>query len=219
MLLSFVAGFCDTVTFIAAGELFSAHVTGNFIVFAYDLVKHANAESWQKLITFPVFILSVMIGGKIARKSRSDYTLIKLEGILLLIAGIAAIFIKNPQDQMQLSVQAIAMIIVIALAFQNTFGKLFSKTLHGLTTVMTGNVTQASLDFSKAAGTRPFEPLALADLKKQMILIGGFFLGCFFGGIMSKTFGLTAVILPGIMLIFWLIMNKQFTIRAAESIK
>jgi uncharacterized membrane protein YoaK (UPF0700 family) len=34
-----VADFCDTVTFVAAGKLFSAHVTDNFIVFAYDIIN------------------------------------------------------------------------------------------------------------------------------------------------------------------------------------
>jgi hypothetical protein len=32
MMLAGVAGFCDTVTFVAADELFSAHVTGNFTI-------------------------------------------------------------------------------------------------------------------------------------------------------------------------------------------
>ncbi|MET1057588.1 MAG: DUF1275 family protein, partial [Pedobacter sp.] len=39
LLLTIIAGYCDTVTFVAADKIFSAHVTGNFIVFAYQLVK------------------------------------------------------------------------------------------------------------------------------------------------------------------------------------
>ena len=38
------------------------------------------------------------------------------------------------------------MLTVFALALQNTFGRLFPKETHGPTTMMTGNVTQASLD-------------------------------------------------------------------------
>jgi uncharacterized membrane protein YoaK (UPF0700 family) len=72
LLLSFVAGFCDTVTFVAAGELFSAHVTGNFIVFAYDVIRHADVTGWQKLITFPVFIISVMTGEPLAAKQATS---------------------------------------------------------------------------------------------------------------------------------------------------
>lgn len=208
MLLSFVAGFCDTVTFIAAGELFSAHVTGNFIVFAYDLIKHTNAAGWQRIITFPVFIISVMIGGRIGRRSENMFTLLKLEAVLLLLSGIGAIALKNPDDVRQLPVQVIAMVIVVALAFQNTFGKLFNKATYGLTTVMTGNVTQASLDFISTMGAKPLEPEVVASLKKQLILITGFFLGCFTGAVMASWIGLPAVILPGCMLLFWLLKNK-----------
>ena len=197
LLLSFVAGFCDTVTFIAAGELFSAHVTGNFIIFACNIVKHPGMEGWQRLFTFPVFVCFVMLGGKIGRKSPDMLLLIKLEAALLLVSGLSAMLIKNPGDELQLSVQTIAMMTVAAMAFQNTFGKLFSKATLGFTTVMTGNVTQASLDVIRLFSTKPFDTEAKISLKKQSILIVGFFLGCFAGAIMASKFGLRSLILPG----------------------
>jgi uncharacterized membrane protein YoaK (UPF0700 family) len=203
LLLSFAAGFCDTVTFVAAGELFSAHITGNFIVFAYDIIKHANAGAWEKLLTFPVFILAVMIGGRIGRKSANMYILLILEGVLLLTGGLMALAINNTNDTAQWQVLLIAMIIVVALAFQNAFGKLFNKSIYGLTTMMTGNVTQASLDFIKAISVKPFDADAWVSLKKQLVLILGFLFGCLFGALMAARVGLCAVILPGFILIFW----------------
>src|SRR5271170_3131133 len=212
LLLPFVAGFCDTVTFVAAGELFSAHVTGNFIVFAYDIIKHPHADAWQKLITFPVFIIAVMIGGRINRNSTNMYRLLTLEGILLLISGLLALAIKNPNDASQWQVVTIAMIIVVALGFQNTFGKLYGKATYGLTTVMTGNVTQASIDFIKGLTTSPSDPEAWGSFRKQLILIFGFLFGCLFGAIMAAKFGLCSVVLPGIILILWILkINRENT--------
>ena len=207
LLLSFVAGFCDTVTFVAAGELFSAHVTGNFIVFAYDVIKHPQMEAWQKLITFPVFIISIMVGGRINKSSRNMYALLTFEGILLLLSGLAAFFI-NDTDPTQWQILLIAMAIVVALGFQNTFGKLFAKVTYGLTTVMTGNVTQASIDLVKVFATKPFDLDAWGSLKKQSVLIGGFFLGCLLGALIAAKFGLSAVILPGGLLLLWRGINK-----------
>ena len=92
LLLAFVAGFCDALTFVTADKLFSAHVTGNLIVFAYDLVKHADTHAWQKLLTFPVFIIAVMAGGRIGRRSANMYTLPAIEGALLLVSGIMTFF-------------------------------------------------------------------------------------------------------------------------------
>ena len=66
VLLTLVAGFCDTVTFVAADSLFSAHVTGNFIVFAYDIVHEVDAHAWSKLVSFPVFVAAVAAGRLVA---------------------------------------------------------------------------------------------------------------------------------------------------------
>ena len=71
LLLAFVAGFCDAATFTAADQLFSAHVTGNFIVFAYDLVKGADTQTWTKLVAFPVYIAAVAAAGWMADCSRA----------------------------------------------------------------------------------------------------------------------------------------------------
>jgi uncharacterized membrane protein YoaK (UPF0700 family) len=209
LLLSFVAGFCDTVTFVAAGNLFSAHVTGNFIVFAYDIIKQPDPGAWQKLIAFPVFILAVIIGGCISRKWTNMYTLLILEGVLLLISGFMALALKNVNDTTQWQVLLIAMIIVVALGFQNTFGKLFNKATYGLTTVMTGNVTQVSLDFIKVVTVKPFDAEAWGGLKKQSFLIFGFLLGCLLGALTAAKIGLCAVIVPGFILLLWLFKNSK----------
>ncbi|MEO6979334.1 MAG: YoaK family protein [Mucilaginibacter sp.] len=210
LLLCFVAGFCDTLTFVAAGELFSAHVTGNFIVFAYDIIKHADASGWQKLLTFPVFVLAVMLGGRIAQRSANMYILLVLQGLLLLLSGIvAAVFVSGGQET-GWQVQLVAMLIVVAMAFQNTFGKLYNKATYGLTTVMTGNVTQASLDLIKVITASAASPEIWASFKKQVILIVGFLVGCVAGALMAKQFGLTSVLLPAAIMLVWLASNKMF---------
>src|ERR1700742_1248751 len=87
LLLSIIAGFCDTLTFVTSNE-FSAHVTGNFIVFAYDIIKHADGESWMKLLSFPVFVAAIITGGWIISKVSGKYSILIFEGIILAISGI-----------------------------------------------------------------------------------------------------------------------------------
>jgi uncharacterized membrane protein YoaK (UPF0700 family) len=212
LLLCFVAGFCDTLTFVAAGELFSAHVTGNFIVFAYDIIKHADVHGWQKLLTFPVFVLAVMLGGWLAKRSANMYLLLILEGFLLLISGVLSVFAGGEQET-GWQVQLIAMVIVVAMAFQNTFGKLYNKATYGLTTVMTGNVTQASLDLIKCF-TGPADPELWTSFKKQITLIGGFLLGCLVGALMARQYGLVSVLLPALLMLVWLAANKMLITKA-----
>src|ERR1700742_1710164 len=93
LLLAIIAGFCDTLTFVTVNE-FSAHVTGNFIVFAYDIIKGGDSQSWIKLITFPVFIAAIITGGWVIGRTLNKYTILLLEGLVLAVAGLLALFLE-----------------------------------------------------------------------------------------------------------------------------
>ena len=202
LLLAIIAGFCDTLTFITVSE-FSAHVTGNFIVFAYDIIKGGDSRSWIKLITFPVFIAAIITGGWVIGRTLNKYTILLLEGLVLAVAGLLALFLEFQHISFIWLTYGITMPIVFAMGLQNAFGRLFSKETYGPTTVMTGNVTQAALDFWSIVKTGYGDSLRKESLKHQAILIGGFLTGCILGAIAGKTAGLSMVILPGIALIIY----------------
>lgn len=200
LLLALIAGYCDTVTFVATHAIFSAHVTGNFIVFAYQLVKGSEWQAWIKLLTFPVFILSVVVGGRIGAAPANRYRLLLFEGIILLLAAVIAML--GTQHSNNWLVYVVAMVVVCAMGLQNAFGKLYAKETHGPTTMMTGNVTQASLDLGTLFKTGFNHPEAALSLKKQLYTILGFLGGCFLGAVAGKLWGLPVIILPGLLLIY-----------------
>lgn len=209
LMLTVVAGYCDTVTFISAKAIFSAHVTGNFIVFAYELIKGSEATAYVKLLTFPVFIMAVMFAGWLVRKITNRYKLLLLEGVLLVLSGLAAgWFARNDMLTATWPVYNIALIVVFAIGIQNAYGKLYPKETYGPTTMMTGNVTQLSLDLGNLfQADRRTE--ALASLKKQLITVGGFLGGCLLGAILAHLYGLPSLILPGVgIIICYLYSNK-----------
>ena len=201
-LLAWIAGYCDTVTFVAGDSIFSAHVTGNFIVFAAQVISGRDEGSWIKLVTFPVFVAAVMTGGWLAGKVRNRYRILLAESILL-IAGALCLFLF-PQSQLTgTSLYFVVMLTVFAMGLQNTFGRLFAKETHGPTTMMTGNVTQASLDLGnilrKGIGK---DALSWQSLRKQFVTIGGFLAGCLLGAWFGKLWGLVAIGIPGVALFF-----------------
>ncbi|EFK34242.1 Predicted membrane protein [Chryseobacterium gleum] len=209
LLLTMIAGYCDTVTFVAADALFSAHVTGNFIVFAYQFVKGSDIHAWVKLLTFPVFILAVMAGGRIAGKVINHYTLLFWEGALLLSAGMIVAVFSYYGTFSEVVMYTVAMITVFAMGLQNAFGKLYAKETHGPTTMMTGNVTQASLDFGTLLSNGFHHPEAWASLKKQLVTILGFLVGCFLGAYAGKQYGLVTLVLPGLAMIICYFYHRK----------
>lgn len=201
ILLALTAGYCDTVTFVAADQLFSAHVTGNFIVLAYDLVKEVNSQAWIKLLTFPIFIIAVIIGGYIAANTTNKYLLLLWEGTLLMLIGLLSLSLNLAGfEGLHWQEYGIALCIVAAMGLQNAFGKIFSKETLGPTTMMTGNVTQAALDLGGILFKGFSNTAALNSFKNQLITIIGFLAGCLLGGFIANYTGLTAVLLPGIAL-------------------
>lgn len=202
LILTAIAGYCDSITFVAADKLFSAHVTGNFIVFAYQLIKGADGDAWIKLLTFPVFIAAVMAGGWIAGRFVTRHFLLFCEGIILIAGGIAAYALGYIQDGIiTWPMYLITMLVVIAMGLQNAYGKLFPKETFGPTTMMTGNVTQLSLDLKDLIVSKFKDVAHWQGFINGLITTGGFLIGCFLGAYVGKLFGLVGIILPGIAMV------------------
>lgn len=202
LVLTIIAGYCDTITFVAADKIFSAHVTGNFIVFAYQLVKGSDADAWIKLLSFPVFMLAVIVGGWIAARFINKHFVLCCEGLILILAGIMAYLLGYIADAaITWPMYLVTMTIVFAMGLQNAYGKLFAKETYGPTTMMTGNTAQFALDIRSyvVSGLRNAD--FLSAIGKSCITLGGFLTGCFLGAYIGKLFGLAGVVAPGIALV------------------
>lgn len=211
-LLSFVAGYADTSTFICANRLFSAHVTGNFVVFVYSVLTNPHSSIWQNLLAFPVFITAVATSSLIVTHSKYPGKVLKLEGTLLLLAGIIAFVARVTGVENNIFIFCLALIIVAAMGLQNGFGKLYPYTTYSATTIMTGNVTQFTLDAMRRISTKKFTVDQGQSLGRQGLIIGSFFMGCIAGGVLSHFIGLPAMILPGIIVLYFWIFRKKLVL-------
>src|SRR4051812_23767968 len=87
--LGFVAGFVDTCGFVALFGLFTAHVTGNFVLIGAAVAGSGTGIA-AKLAAFPIFVAAVaattMFARSCARKGNDAMRPLLLAQLVLLLA-------------------------------------------------------------------------------------------------------------------------------------
>ena len=185
--LSFLAGYVDTLGFVALHGLFTAHVTGNFVLLGRELVAPGN-DVLLKLLAFPAFVAGVVaVRALVRRRQRAGDEALRsshlLQAALMLAAAASARW-----DM------AAGLLCAAAMGAQNGYGKLLLAKLPA-STVMTGNVTQLVIDCLDAVGGA--ERPALAALGSGIL---AFAAGCV-GGALASRWGMAIGLLPAVALL------------------
>jgi uncharacterized membrane protein YoaK (UPF0700 family) len=187
-LLSFLAGYADTVGFVGLGGLFTAHVTGNFVLLGYALVAPVQGIL-PKFLAFPVFVLWIALTRLLVARwqQRNQAALAKAMTMqaLLLVAAAACAWLGGPIGKPDAPMAlACGMLCVAAMAAQNAYGKLLLPQMPA-TTVMTGNVTQLviALMDARKAGRPPAAGAALGGVAGGVL---GFAAGACCGALMAR---------------------------------
>lgn len=148
-LLAFAAAYVDTCGFIGLFGLFTAHVTGNFVLIGAELVNR-HVDILTKLCALPVFIGSVMLAAQcevmMRRRAMAATTwLLVCEALLIGLAAMAPRMLGGPQQADDWPSVAVGFLLIAAIGAQNA---LMRTSLAGpvQTTVMTGNVSQLAID-------------------------------------------------------------------------
>ena len=187
--LAFVAGYADAVTFVGAGGIFCAHVTGNFVVLAADLARNAKADEWLKLSTFPIFVLAVYLATHLHRRvERSARTLLLLQAVSFGAAAAVPWAIQGTAAH-----KVVVVFAVIAMGIQNAMHRV-SPSLGPMTTVMTGNVTQWFVE-----KVIPGAPENAGKHRSLGFIILAFALGCLGGAFGVQHLGFPALLIPGVL--------------------
>jgi uncharacterized membrane protein YoaK (UPF0700 family) len=148
--LGFLAGYVDTLGFIALFGLFTAHVTGNFILIGAALADPGHMSILLKLLAFPAFIVGVgvvplLVAWAGARKVRALPLALALQLLLLagfMGCGIAAMPLSDTPGQLAM---AAGLFGAGAMGVHSATSRLLLGQLAP-TSMMTGNVTQVVID-------------------------------------------------------------------------
>jgi len=185
--LSFLAGYVDTLGFVALHGLFTAHVTGNFVLLGREVVAPGN-DVLLKLLAFPAFVAGVVaVRALVRRRQRVGDDALRASHLLQ--AGLMLAAAASARWDM-----AAGLLCAAAMGAQNGYGKLLLAKLPA-STVMTGNVTQLVIDCLDRAGGA--ERPALAALGGGIL---AFAAGCVAGALASR-WGMAVGLLPAVALL------------------
>jgi uncharacterized membrane protein YoaK (UPF0700 family) len=203
-ILAFVAGYVDVVGFISLFGLFTAHVTGNFVMIGVDIAGKSTGLL-AKLLALPTFAFAVaatrLTESRIARDNRSATPLLLFAEaavlMLFIVTGLHAYPISDPGTPAAVGA---GMLAVVAMGIQNSLSRTSLADL-GPTTIMTGNTTQIVIDLVDLPSASEMQRKAIRDrLKKMVPALAGFALGAALGALGYSKLSIWCVMLPAALL-------------------
>ena len=149
--MSFLAGYVDTLGFVALFGLFTAHVTGNFVLIGSELANPSHGVL-IKFLAFPAFILSVVMTRLVVlaleRSGKPALPWVLMLQLMFLLAFMGfgqSIAPVGVADARATAALLAGMFGAAAMGIQNAAARLILPQAAP-TTVMTGNVTQLVID-------------------------------------------------------------------------
>lgn len=211
-LLAFTAGFVDTTGFIALFGLFTAHVTGNFVLIGASFAEF-KPGILAKLLALPVFVIAVAAARlyvlqRLKRGADGAAGLLLAELLLLgvfLLAGVAAAPFTNADAPLTILTGQVA---VIAMAIQNAASRTVFARLSP-TTVMTGNITQIVIDLVDLVGAVSARVEVKARLKKMAPPVLTFVLGAMAGALGYVAVGFWCMVMPMVSIAAVLLLRRN----------
>lgn len=203
IVLAFTSGYVDTLGFVALFGLFTAHVTGNFVLIGSELASPTHGVL-IKLLAFPAFILSV-VGTRllILRVQRAGHdptpVVLAVQATLLAAFMTAGWFALPLNDADAPGALAAGMIGAAAMGIQNAATRLIWSTMTQ-TTVMTGNTTQLIIDLVDLVRGGS-EPGLAARARRFLWPVIAFGVGAILGAFAFHRFSFAALALPVALLV------------------
>lgn len=201
VVLSFNAGYVDTMGFLTLAGLFTAHVTGNFVTLGAASV-FGTSGGLAKLLALPVFCLVVLLTGLLLLRMKQGRAekirlLLLAQLVFLTVAAIMAILHGTLQRGDQWAEVSIGMTLVIAMAIQNGLHRVHLGKMPP-TTLMTGTTTQIMLDAAELlhGSTTTDRSVVIGRMKRMITNLVAFAIGCAAAAGALIVFGIWCFVIP-----------------------
>ena len=218
--LAFLAGYVDTLGFIALFGLFTAHVTGNFILIGAALADTSQMSILLKFLAFPAFIAGVA-GARlfiVAVERRGGPALaLALSLQLLLLAGFMVFGMLATPVGATVSPYAMTagLLGTAAMGVHSAISRLLLAHLAP-TSMMTGNVTQVVIDTIDVLRGATDGATAERCLKFFWPILA-FGIGAIIAAFAYHAYGFAALLAPVVILLSLIFLDRKAARRAAAA--
>jgi len=197
--MGFLAGYVDTLGFIALFGLFTAHVTGNFVLIAVSMADPTQTPSLLKLLAFPAFILGVaaarLLVARCERRASSAVKPVYLLQLVLLLGFMAFGMLAEPVGRSAGGLAMAAGLLGAAAMGAHSAASKLLLTHLAPTSMMTGNVTQLVIDATDWLRGAA-DGATKARCGKFFWPVLAFALGCGAAAFAYLAFGFVALVVP-----------------------
>ena len=211
MALGFLAGYVDTLGFLALFGLFTAHVTGNFILIGAALADPSRSSVLLKFLAFPAFVAGVVLARILTvlverRGAAALRPALLLELLLLLgfmVFGMAAAPVGADAGPLAMTAGLLG---AAGMGVHSATSRLLLGHLAP-TSMMTGNVTQLvidAVDLLRGAD----DPGLKVRFAKFLWPLAAFAVGCAAAAFAYRWFGFAGLALPALILAALLVSEK-----------
>jgi len=188
VLLAFVGGATDAVSFALLFAVFTAHLSGDTTHLAVDVGQGTlNADALARFIVLVMFVIGLAVGVVVVAVSRNRTDRVAMMEIALLGAALAVGVVGDRAGVIgrgSATFFVLVGMLALAMGLQNGFLRRIAGTgVH--TTFVTGMLTQMAEDAVIAWRDR-----SDTDARRRVVIHGGIWVGYFAGGVAGAAFAL-----------------------------
>ncbi|MGW5860948.1 YoaK family protein [Streptomyces sp. NPDC055239] len=184
VLLTFVTGLVDAVSYLGLDRVFVANMTGNVVFLGFALAGDVQLSATASLLAGGAFVVGAWAGGRIAPRVADPHRLFALLVAAHAVLVAAALVLDLAADVSHVLI----VLLALGMGAQNAVvGRLAVPDLN--TTVLTRTLTGLAADRFGPASVRRF------------VSVAAMFAGALVGGLLQLRHGTAAALAPAIALL------------------
>ena len=190
LVLTFITGLVDAVSYLKFGHVFVANMTGNVVFLGFAMADAQDFSIASSLLAIGAFLAGAALGGRLGASAaghRGRYLALATYVKIVLVATALAVSIAASEDSGSLATCSLIVLLAVAMGLQNAVVRRLGVP-DLTTTVLTMTLTGLGADSSLAGAKKPQPAI------RRVVSIVTMFLGALIGALVVLNVGVGAAL-------------------------